>query len=1046
MPFAKPENALKRAEEFINVGKQQRALDTLYEVIRSKRNRTWTKIHEVIMKSYLTLCVELKESHMAKDGLHQYKTICQNVNVKSLEDVINGFLQMAEEKAEKAKKDANDANIVDVDDLENLNSPESLLLKAVSGESSQDRADRDLLAPWLKFVWESYKQCLELLKNNNKVEQLYQQVAKLAFSFCVKYQRKTEFRKLCETIRQHMVQSQKYQNQATSIDLNKPETQNNYLETRLFQLNHAISMELWQEAYKAVEDIYGLMSLSRTKPKPGQMFNYYSKLSMIFWKAGNYLFHAATLQKLFVLLKEQKKTITQEELTKISTRLLLATLAIPIPPNRSSIDECLDQDEVTQEKLKRLSSLLNLQQPPTRLSLLKDLAKYNVVQHVFPEVKDLYKWLELEFHPLKLSERVTKCLDFIESKHDLINENYVQYIQAIKEIAVTRLVKQISQIYTSIEIKRFVRLAPQGIDTFHLEKLIVDAAKQLDLQVRINHQTKSLHFGNDLYVAQKEDLPEGPHIQSMPSEQIRNQLITMSGALQQAQELIYGGENKKVRDKLSNSIADVYRQTCVAHHANLLKRKQLIEEQKEMYERIASEREQAEKEEKEKRQKQEERERMLTSTNNMKNLKDSLFKGDRLGLDLNDDELMNEKDDEVKQQIEKAKRELKELTERLKKEEKKFDHVVRACYEVEIPMRIKLGEEDAVNRKKFWEEKEVERIEDLKKEQQIQAENRERLLRMVVDKDAFEKIIHSARKEEYEKRLAEFSAKLTAARELKLSERKEKRKVERRTAYFKEIEDRKKREEDEKRMKEDEERRRKQEEQAEKQRKREREIEEKMERERQQAELMSGGGGGGNDGPSQHLQQRDRDRDHREPTGGAYKPRAAGGAGFGGGGGEKTMVGGGGETGEGSWRKANAPASDENASDRQQGYKRSERGSHFGGGSDGRDRDGYAARLTNRSENVNERRVEKSGGEDVWRKTGGGGGNDDERGGGAGGGRGGYNRDERNRDGGGRGGLSGSGPRGGGVGGPGAKPNQNKFSGAGESKADSSDNWRRGDQ
>lgn len=153
------------------------------------------------MKDYLNLCVELKESHMAKDGLHQYKTICQNVNVKSLEDVITAFLQNAEEKAEQAKKTATDANILlDVDDLEILNSPESLLLKAVSGESSQDRADRDHLAPWLKFVWESYKQCLELLKNNNKVELLYQQVAKQAFSFCVKYQRKTEFRKLCETV------------------------------------------------------------------------------------------------------------------------------------------------------------------------------------------------------------------------------------------------------------------------------------------------------------------------------------------------------------------------------------------------------------------------------------------------------------------------------------------------------------------------------------------------------------------------------------------------------------------------------------------------------------------------------------------------------------------------------------------------------------------------------------------------------------------------------------------------------------------------------
>ena len=280
-----------------------------------------------------------------------------------------------------------------------------------------------------------------------------------------------------------MVQSQKYAVQPTSIDLNKPETQNNHLETRLFQLNHAISMELWQEAYKAVEDIYSLMNLSRTKPKPSQMFNYYSKLSLIFWKAGNQLFHAATLQKLFVLLREQKKTITNEELNKISTRLLLATLAIPIPPNRSVIDECLDQDEITQEKLKRLSSLLNLPQPPTRVSLIKDLAKYNIVQHVYPEIRDLYKWLELEFHPLKLSERVSKCLAFIENNQELVNEKYVQYVPAIKEIAVVRLLKQISQIYTSIEIKRFVQLTPTGIEQFQLEKLIVDGAKLLDLQV-----------------------------------------------------------------------------------------------------------------------------------------------------------------------------------------------------------------------------------------------------------------------------------------------------------------------------------------------------------------------------------------------------------------------------------------------------------------------------------------------------------------------------------------------------------------------------------
>lgn len=737
------------------------------------------------------------------------------------------FCNQLKKRPRRLKKTANDANIlVGVDDLEVLNTPESLLLKAVSGESSQDRADRDHLAPWLKFVWESYKQCLELLKNNNKVELLYQQVAKQAFTFCVKYQRKTEFRKLCETIRQHMVQSQKYANQMTSIDLNKPETQNNHLETRLFQLNHAISMELWQEAYKAVEDIYGLMNLSRTKPKPGQMFNYYSKLSLIFWKAGNQLFHAATLQKLFVLLREQKKTITSDELTKISTRLLLATLAIPIPPNRSVIDECLDQDDITQEKLKRLSSLLNLQQPPTRQSLIKDLTKYNVVQHVFPETRDLYKWLEVEFHPLKLSSRVTKSLDFIEANQDIANENYMQYVPAIKEIVVTRLLKQISQIYTSIEIHRFIQLAPNGIQTFHLEKLIVDAAKQLDLQVRINHQNKSLHFGNDLYV-DTERSPEGPTIQSMPSEQIRNQLITMTDSLQQAQELIYSTENKGRRDELAAVIANVYRQTCDKHHMDLLRRKQLIEEQKEMYERLVYEREQAELEEK--RAKQEEKDRIAGNLN-QKMRYDGISLRDRREMELEETRTREaEKEDlELKKQIEQANREKKELMDRLKKEEKKFDHFVRATHEYEIPILTKMAQEDSELRKKFWEEKELERIENLKGERELQSENRDRLFRMNEDRESFESKIHAARREEYEAKLDEFKAKFEVAKENKLQELKEKRKQDRRNAYFKEIEARKKREEEERKKKDDEEHQRKLDEQSEKQRIRDREIEERL--------------------------------------------------------------------------------------------------------------------------------------------------------------------------------------------------------------------------
>ena len=53
-----------------------------------------------------------------------------------------------------------------------------LLLSTVSGEDTQDRTDREVLYPWVKFLWESCRNCLELLKNNSPLEKAYAEVAK----------------------------------------------------------------------------------------------------------------------------------------------------------------------------------------------------------------------------------------------------------------------------------------------------------------------------------------------------------------------------------------------------------------------------------------------------------------------------------------------------------------------------------------------------------------------------------------------------------------------------------------------------------------------------------------------------------------------------------------------------------------------------------------------------------------------------------------------------------------------------------------------------
>ena len=93
--FAKPENALKRAEELILVGQKQPALQVLHEVITSKRHRTWQKSLEAVMMKYMELCVDMRKGRFAKEGLVQYRIVCQHVNVSSLEEVIKHFLKLA---------------------------------------------------------------------------------------------------------------------------------------------------------------------------------------------------------------------------------------------------------------------------------------------------------------------------------------------------------------------------------------------------------------------------------------------------------------------------------------------------------------------------------------------------------------------------------------------------------------------------------------------------------------------------------------------------------------------------------------------------------------------------------------------------------------------------------------------------------------------------------------------------------------------------------------------------------------------------------------
>ena len=71
--------------------------------------------------------------------------------------------------------------------------------------------------------------------NSEKLEALYNMTAHKAFHFCKQYKRTNEFRRVCDTIRNHLSNLSKYKDQRDRPDITQPDTMQLYLETRFEQ-------------------------------------------------------------------------------------------------------------------------------------------------------------------------------------------------------------------------------------------------------------------------------------------------------------------------------------------------------------------------------------------------------------------------------------------------------------------------------------------------------------------------------------------------------------------------------------------------------------------------------------------------------------------------------------------------------------------------------------------------------------------------------------------------------------------------------------------
>jgi translation initiation factor 3 subunit A len=856
-PHMRPENVLKRAQELIGVGQQQAALSILHEHVTSKRTRNSTiAALEPVMLLFVELCVDLRKGKSAKDGLYNYKNTSQNTNVATIELVFRRFIELAEQKVKEAQAKADevsgagetkeeDAALANVGDLEAMETPESILLSTVSGEQSKDRTDRAIVTPWLKFLWETYRTVLDIFKNNARLEVMYQTTAHQAFDFCRRYTRKTEFRRLCELLRNHLQNAAKYSQQVHAIDLSDPETLQRHLDTRFEQLNVAVELELWQEAFKSVEDIHTLLSLSKRQPKNSMMATYFERLTRIFLVSENYLFHAAAWSRYYNLLnissravaagaskKDNPTNITDADLSKAATFVLLSALSIPVISTSRSRGALLDVDTARKDKNARLTNLLGMNTPPSRAILFKDALNKDILHRARPEIRNLYNILETDFHPKSICEKVSPILSQIGADEELR-----KYVLPLQQVILTRLFQQLSQVYTDVKLEDVLALAqfpdPFQVSAATIEKFIMNGCKKGDLSIRIDHSTGILTFDSDVFSSAKAlhpgsaagsaeaDASSVQRLQSTPSEIVRTQLSRLSRALYTAVQYVDPSFNED-RQKARRAALERAKAGFEKEHADLLARREIIQKKKneianqaaarqreeeqrrkqKLQEMQAAETERLAQEAKERdeRRLQAERKRLQReeAEKQLKELKKGVKGVDVSGLDL--DDLDTGRIRLLKLQA--LEREKNEMGEKIRITHKRIDHLERAYRREEIKHLV---DDYAAQRERDLKAYEQSRDETLRNAEEKHKEDlalKHRLSRLVPKYEEFKKDIERQRQAEFEKRRKAAEKELEAKKEQRRREVREQRAAERRRAQE---EERRRQEEEERAAREAEE-------------------------------------------------------------------------------------------------------------------------------------------------------------------------------------------------------------------------------------------------
>jgi len=531
--------------------------------------------------------------------------------------VIRYLIDKAETKCKMAKESVEEeeeggggvADVEEEDVVDDLMTHQSILLSTMSLDPSKTQKETAVVLPSLKFLWETYRAVLDILRSNSKLEHLYHSAALGALEFCKVYKRKTEFRRLCDMLRQHLGNLQKYgggevdgggkmNSKVRGWEGWTNESIEFHLTTRFSQLSTASHLHLYTEGFRTVEDIFNIIQISHAPssrrlrqlapPKAKVMATYYEKLTTLFWVSENHLFHAFAWYKYYTLCREHNRTMSDETRKLLAATVLISALCIPDTTPR-------EDDTVSKEKMARMATLLGFHtKHPTRSVLLTELKQKGVIDDVPEYLKKLYLLLEQKSDALVLVKSARPLLKQMKMEVNPTanpeeEERYyplAKYVPPLTNILLLKLLLNLSQAYYTVSLPFLKKLtmSDDGDDSLDLtfqqvEKTIVQltaSPSHSPFSVKIDHRTQSLRFTNTAY---------------WEDASMRSQLTFLSKSLSRLRPLLTPTLATDNRPKLPprQTIFTEITATLNQEHGAILERKNTIEKRKEEVERLAQE-------------------------------------------------------------------------------------------------------------------------------------------------------------------------------------------------------------------------------------------------------------------------------------------------------------------------------------------------------------------------------------------------------------------------------------------------------------------------